>query len=282
MNAPEAEVVGQAVVELTREQVAMEPFLPDDLLQRTGDLEQEVTRARELANGVEVTNPEQAQVAVELTKRLAREKKAIEAERVNLTKPRRDAAEEIKSRYDELKAPIEEAEGIVRKALAGYQAEQDRIAKERKRLEDEERHRVEAEARAKREAAERAEREAAQLAAESKRAEDVQAAEELAAEARRDAEKAGVTEQAIQSTPPSKPAAAPKLAGFSTPERWEADVVDFAALPDTLPDGTPLKVVDTVALRKWMLDQVRVNGGVAPDLPGAKFEKRAGGSSVRT
>lgn len=282
MNTPPTEVADQTVAELTPEQVAMQPFLPDDLPQRTRDLEAEVARARELANGVEVTNPEQAAEAVELTKRLARERKAIEAESVERRKPRRDASEEIKSRYDALKEPIEEAEAIVRKVLEGYQAERDRIAKEKQRLEEAERARVEAEARAKREAAEKAEREAAELAAEAKSKEDAEAAAELAEEARRDAEKAGVTEQAIASTPPSKPAAAPKLAGFSIPKPWTPIVTDPTLVPDTLPDGTPLKVIDMVAARKYMHAYLDANGGQPPVVPGFEFKQIARGSSVTT
>jgi hypothetical protein len=256
----------------------MAEFLPADLSTLAEDVEAKVARARRLAETIEVTNAEEAAKARDLAIEINRTRKEIDAKRLALTKPRKDAAEEIKRVFDKARAPFDEVDEVVRKKLATYQAEREEEARERQRKIDEERERVEAEARQKREAAEKAEREAAALKIED--ADDQAVADELAAEARRDAEAAAVTETAIQSLPPDTPPAAPALAGFSQPKKWQAEVVDFAAVPDRLPDGTPLKVIDEVALRKWMLAVVKENGGVAPELPGCKFERKAAGTRV--
>lgn len=225
---------------------------------------------------------EDAKRANELLKTYTAESERFESERVELTKPRKDAAEFIKGQFDKAAEPFLKASSDLKTRLEAWQDAEAEKRREAQRLIDEERARVEAEAQAKREAAEKAEREAADLAAEAEAEEDAKAAAELAAEARRDAERAGVTEQAIQSLPAQASPPPPKLDGFVNREQWEPEVVDFSALPDTLPDGTPLKVVDTTALRKWMHAQLKVNGGVAPELPGAKFEKRPAGTTVRT
>lgn len=263
------------------EVIEANPFLPDNLPARKVDVDAEVAEARAKAESIQVTNQEEAKAALDLSKELNRQMKAIEDERVSLTKPRKDAAEEIKRRFDEMKAGHAAVDKIVRGKLSSYQAEEKRKAEERQRKAEEERQRVEAEARAKREAAEKAEREAEQMRREEQDAEDAKAAAELAAEARRDAERAQVTEQAIQSLPPDAPAAAPALSGFSERTKREAFVVDRAKLPDTLPDGTPLVVVDMVALRRWMDLQWTATGN-APELPGAEFKRVPAGTSVRT
>jgi len=259
---------------------AMAEFLPADLSTLAEDVEAKVARARGLAEAIEITNDEEAAKARDLAVEINRTRKEIDAKRLALTKPRKDAAEEIKRVFDKARAPFDKVDEVVRKKLATYQAEREEEARERQRKIDEERERVEREAREKREAAEKAEREAAELASESDDFDDQQVAEELAAEARRDAETAAVTETAIQSLPPDAPPAAPTLAGFTQPKKWQAEVVDFALVPDTLPDGTPLKVVDETTLRKWMYEQVKANGDVAPELPGCKFEKKAAGTQV--
>jgi hypothetical protein len=271
MTAPGTDVV---------EAPAYAEFLPDNLPTLEQAVEEKVAEARKLAESIEVTNEEEAKKARDLAQEINRQKKAIEAERVSLSKPRKDAAEEVKRRYDAVKAPFEEADKIVRDKLKAWQDAEEEKARERKRKIDEERKRVEEEARAQREAAEEAEREAEDLASGSDDFDDQQVAEELAAEARREAEAAAVTETAIQSLPPDAPPAAPALEGFSTPKQLVAEVVDLAAVPDYLPDGTPLRLVDMTALRKWGLAQEKANGGVLPELPGCKFERKATGTRV--
>lgn len=261
--------------------VEANPFLPDDLPQLIGSVEEEVAHARELAESIEVTDATQVEAAVKSSQEFNRRIKAIEAERVSLTKPRKDAAEEIKRRFDEVKAPYEAADKIVRDKVGAYNAEQKRKAEEEQRRLEEQRREAEAEAAAERKAAEEAEREATELAKEAEDDGDVQAAQELAEEAKRDAQGAQVIEQAVQSLPPQAPAAAPKLDGFSERTKWEAFVTDEAALPDKLPDGTPLKLVDMVALRRYG-NEVRKTTGSPPKLPGAEFKQVPAGTAVRT
>lgn len=258
--------------------VEANPFLPDDLPARATALEDEVKRAEELAEGIVVDSPESAEKARDALQAIKRQSDAIEAERKSLTKPRKDAAEEIKRVYDGLRKPFDTVGDVIKGTLSAYLKKVEEEARERQRLIDEERERVEREAREKREAAEQAEREAAELATEAEASEDDQAvAAELAAEAQREAERAAVTETAIQSLPADKPVEAPALAGFSQPKRLTAEVVDFALVPDHLPDGTPLKVVDMVALRKWALAQPKES---LPELPGCEFERKATGTRV--
>ncbi len=256
-------------------------LVPANLPTSPEDVEAEVARAREQAQSIIVDSEATAEAALELAKAVKRRAGEIKAERVSLTKPRKDAAEEIKRVYDGMEAPFLAVEKEVKGTIRAWEKAEEKRVEEAQQAAEEERARIEAEARAKREEAEQAEREAAELAGEQTSVEDRRAAEELAAEARREAERAQVTEQAIASLPPEQAAAPPKLKGFSSPKRWTATVVDFDALPDKLPDGTPLKVVDKVALDRWMHGQVKVNGGVAPELPGAKFEKVETGSAVR-
>jgi hypothetical protein len=256
-------------------------FVPDGLPSTLEPIEVWVERAREAVAGLKIETEEDAQEAAKLLKTFAAEVKRFEENRVALTKPRKDAAEFIKAQFDKAKAPFQQADADLRNRLAAWrEAEAEKRREEQRRI-DEERQRVEAEARARREAAEKAAREAAALAAEEE-GEDADVAAELAADAQREAQQASVVEQAVQSLPTQGPVAAPKLDGFIQREQWEPEVVDFDELPNALPDGTPLKVVDLSALRKWMHAELKENGGVAPVLPGARFEKRPAGTAVRT
>ncbi|HSC20271.1 MAG TPA: hypothetical protein VLC07_00920 [Solirubrobacterales bacterium] len=275
------EIVEAASTELVIPEEFAE-FVPDGLPTTVEKVEVWVARAKETVAAIEINSEEEAKRANELLKTYAREAKRFEDERVDLTKPRKDAAEFIKAHFDRASAPFLEAKADLKARLKAWQDAEAEKRREAQRRIEEERRRVEEEARTAREAAEQAAVEAAGMAAEAEGEEDAAVAAELAAEARRDAERAGVTEQAIQAVPAQAPVSAPKLDGFVNREQWEAEVVDFAALPDTLPDGTPLKVVDTSALRTWMYAQLKANGGVAPELSGAKFEKRPAGTSVRS
>jgi colicin import membrane protein len=273
MNAPGTDVAEVEPIELVQ-------LIPDNIPARAAAVEEEVRLAREKAETIIVDDQESAEAALELAKEVARQRKVIKAERVSLTKPRKDAAEEIKRRYDDMDAPFLEVEDVVKGKLSVYQAEQKRLADERQRAVEAEQARIEAEARAKREAAEQAEREAKELAEEDESPDAAAIAEQLAAEARADAESAAVVEDAIHSLPAGSPAAAPALKGFSTPERWTATVTDITLLPDFLPDGTPLKAVVMSALNGYM-HATRKATGKPPEMAGAEF-KPVTGSSVRT
>jgi hypothetical protein len=261
--------------------IEVNPFLPDDLPDLIGGVEEEVARAQELAESIEVGDDAQVKAALKCSQEFNRRLKAIEDERISLTKPRKDAAEEIKRRFDAVKAPYKAADKVIRDKISAHNAEERRKAEEEQRRIEEQRRKAEAKAVAERQAAEKAEREAAELAQEAEDDGDVRAAQELAEEAKREAQSAQVMEQAVQSLPPQAPAVAPKLDGFSERTKWEAFVTDEAALPDRLPDGTPLKVVDMVALRRHM-NEVRNATGSPPTLPGAEFKQVPSGTAVRT
>lgn len=273
MNAPGTDVAEVEVVELVQ-------LIPDSIPAKAEEVEAEVADARAKAETIIVDDQESAEAALEFVKALTRLEKQIESERVSLTKPRKDAAEEIKRRYDDMKAPVTAVKETARRKVDDWKAEEDRKAAERQRLVEEEQARVEREAREKREAAERAEREAEELAAEEEGPDAAAIAEQLKAEARAEAERAAVVEQAIRSVPAGSPAAAPALKGYSTPKRWVAEVTDITRLPDFLPDGTPLKQVVMSALSAHMHAVIKATGK-PPEMAGAEF-KQVSGSSVRT
>jgi hypothetical protein len=273
MTAP-----GTGVAEV--EPIELVQLIPDSIPAKAEEVEAEVADARAKAETIVVDDQESAESALEFVKALTRQERAIEAESKSLRKPRKDAAEEIKARYDDMKAPFSAVIETVRGTIKAWKDEEDRKAAERQRAVEEEQRRIEEEARAKREAAERAEREAEELAAEEEGPDAAAIAEQLAAEARADAERAAVTEKAIQSVPTGSPAAAPALKGFSTTNRWVAEVTDITQLPDFLPDRTPLKQVVMSAMNAHMHAVIKATGK-PPEMAGAEF-KQASGSVVRT
>lgn len=270
---------GTDVVETTATDLAIPAefaeFVPDDLPRSTDAVEVWVQRARETVEAIEIKTEEDAKKAVQLLATYRREDKRFEDERVDLTKPRRNAADFIKKQFDKARAPFVEAATVLDQSIAKWEQEEAARRAEAQRLIDQARRAAEAKARTEREAAEKAAQEAADLAAESDDEEDAAVAAELQAEAERDAERAGGTERAILSVPPDPPPAPPKLAGLSRPQTLVVEVVDPDAVPDYLPDGTPLKVVDTVALRRWALDQSKANDGELPTLPGARIARES-------
>jgi hypothetical protein len=256
-------------------EVEMVQLIPDSIPAKAEEVEAEVTRARAQAETIVVDDRESAESALEFVKALKRQAADIEAESKSLRKPRKDAAEEIKRRYDDMKAPFTEVIAVVTEKVRVQKQKEDDEAAERQRRAEEEQRRVEAEARKKREAAEQEEREARELAEEEETPDAAAIAEQMAAGARSNAESAAVVEKAIQSVPAGSSAAAPKLKGFSTPERWIAEVTDITKLPDFLPDGTPLKQVVMSALNAHMHATLKATGK-PPEMPGAKFEQKAG------
>jgi colicin import membrane protein len=255
-------------------------FMPENIPAKAEAVEAEVAAAREKAESIVVDDQESAEAALEFVKAMKRQADGIKAERVSLTKPRKDAAEEIKRRYDDMGAPFLEVVEVVKATIGEWKAERDRKAAERQRAVEAEQQRIETEARAKREAAEQAEQEARELAEEDESPDASAIAEQLAAEARAEAESAAVVEDAIRAVPAGSPASAPALKGFSTPKRWVAEVTDITLLPDFLPDGTPLKAVVMSALSAYMHAVIKATGR-PPEMAGAKFEQTTG-SSVRT
>lgn len=281
MTAPGTEVVEREVA-AGMEDIAPEvrEFVPATIPAKAEEVEAKVARAREQAETIVVDDQQSAEAALEFVKSLTRLEKDLEAERKALTKPRKDAAELIKGRYDDMRAPVLAVIDTVKATIKVWKDEEDRKAAERQRAVEAEQARIEAEARAKREVAEREEREARELAEEDESPDAAAIAEQLASEARAEAESAAVVEQAIQSVPAGSPAAAPKLKGFSTPQRWVAEVTDITLLPDFLPDGTPLKQVVMSALNAHMHATLKATGK-PPEMPGAEF-KQVSGSQVRS
>jgi hypothetical protein len=260
----------------------VQEFLPADLDQLVTSGEGDVARARALAESVQVDDEESAETATALLRKVIAERKAIEKKRVSLTKPRKDAAELIKGRFDKVIAPFKEVEDVLRGTVKTYldeverrrQEEQARLEREREERERQEREKREAEEQAAREAQAAKEREAAEareLAAEDPDLEEL--AEETAAEAA----EASTAAEAISSLPdptlPRAEVAAPaKPEGAGTSAHWEFEVTDIRQVPDFLPDGTPLKSILTAALRQYMHDTVKETGK-PPEMPGVEFKK---------
>jgi hypothetical protein len=271
MNAP-AEVLANA-------------FLPVDLAQHVASVEERVDNARELAASIVVESDDDAAKASKLLIALARQDKDAEAKRRELVKPREGAVKEINRAFKEAAAPYKELQtGLRTKVQAWTELQEQRQREEQERLDREAEEREaklraerEAEEKAKREAAERAQREARE--AEELAAEDPEY-EELVDETRDTAEAARLDAAATEALPdPIVPRAhvapAANPSGISTPKRWVAEVTDIAKVPDFLPDGTPLKVVMTAALNRYMHDTIKATGK-PPEMPGAKFEQKAG------
>lgn len=267
MNPPGTDVAEVEAPELVQ-------LIPDDIPAKAEAVEAEVAEARAKAETIVVDDQESAEAALKFVQALTRQEREIEAESKSLRKPRKDAAEEIKARYDDMKAPFTAVIDTVRTTIRAWKDEEDRKAAERQRIVEEEQARVEREAREKREAAERAEREAEELAEEEEGPDAAAIAEQLKAEARADAERAGVVEKAIQSVPAGSPAAAPALKGFSTPKRWQIKSIDASQLPAEylMPDEKAI----TEAMREGVREIKR-----PPEIPGVVFEQVTG-SSVRT
>jgi hypothetical protein len=270
-------------------------LVPTDIDARTAEVERQVAQARAQAEAIQVRNPDEEDVAAAALRQIKQREKAAEAERVALTKPLNDHVKEINRKFKEAAAPYDAAAEIIKGKVGTYRAEQDRIRREEEaRLEEERRkrealarelrERTEAEERAKREQAEREAREAEEEARKAKDAADREAAEALAAEARAKAQEAEVAESAIASLPEVQlpravVEAAPKAEGVIDTKRWEPVITDLAAVPDYLPDGTPLKEVCTGPLRRYMHAYIKEHG-FPPAMPGVQF-KRVSSQAVR-
>jgi hypothetical protein len=279
MTAPGTEVL-EATPNGEVAEVELVELIPASIPAKAEEVVAEVAAARAKAETIVVDDRESAEAALEFVKALKRQTGAIETETKSLRKPRKDAAEEIKRRYDGMQAPFNEVIAVVTEKVRVQKEKEDAEAAERQRLVEEEQARIETEARQKREAAEREEREARELAEEEDTPDAAAITEQMAADAHANAERAAVVELAIQSVPAGSPAAAPALKGFSTPKRWVAEVSDITQLPYTLPDGTPLLQVIQSALTAHMHAVIKVTGQ-PPEMPGAEF-KQVSGSSVRT
>lgn len=271
-------------------------IVPADLDARAAEVERQVAQARAQAEAIEVRNDAENNVAAQLLKEIARRRKESEAERTSLVKPLNDHVKLINQKFKDASAPYDEADRIVRGKVSTYQEAQERIRREeearleaerqeREREAREAREKQEAEARAVREKAEKEAREAEELRRQAKDEADREVAEALAEEAREKAQEAQTAESAIASLPevslPKAVVEAPaKQDGIANRTKREPFIVDREKLPRTLPDGTPLEVVDMVALRRWMNAEWTATGE-PPELPGAEFKRVPDGLTVK-
>lgn len=272
-------------------------LIPTEAGAKADQVAREVAAAKAQAEALQVVDQASADQCAALLRGIARRRKAAEAERKALKEPVLEAGRRIDGLFKDAMGPFDAVDGVARRKLNDYNAERERIRREeeerlererqeRERKAREARERQETEEREKRERAEREHREAEEEARKAKDAEDKAAAEALAEEARQKAEEARTAESAIASLPEvSLPKAvveaAPKQEGISGRTKREAFITDRSKLPETLPDGTPLVVVDMVALRRWMNERWTATGE-PPMLPGAEFKRVPDGMAVRS
>jgi len=98
-----------------------------------------------LANRITVETVKQEEKAYDGLKEISSALKHIESERKKITKPLDDSKKAIQTLFKQLKAPFEEADGIIREKILDFHEEQERIAElerlalEKKQREAEER-----------------------------------------------------------------------------------------------------------------------------------------------
>ncbi len=200
--------------------------------------------ALQIAEGTRIDSPDMLNVVADELKTLKARAKALEEQRVAITKPLDEAKKAVMNLFRPALEYLGQAEYVYKGAIADYQR---RIAEERRR------EQAAAEERARKER-ERLEALAAKQAAAGK--------EERAAETLARAEAA-----ALAVAPPTMEA--PKAAGISTRKKYSAEVVDKAELLRFVlatPMFMNLIVVDQSALNKIAAAQ-----GEAFALPGCKL-----------
>jgi fused signal recognition particle receptor len=128
------------------------------------EVDQQVHEVVGAALALEVRTTAEAQAATEVLSTIAVERKRSEEARQFLVRPLNEHVKAINARFKTAAEPLDEADGVVRRKLLAYRAEQERVrAAEQARLDAErvERERQEAERRAVEEAEARAAREVA-------------------------------------------------------------------------------------------------------------------------
>jgi colicin import membrane protein len=192
-----------------------------------------------------VTSPEAALAAGEdlkLVKALARQ---LEEKRTAITGPINKALKEVNALFKPAQEWLAEAERLLKSALLGFQADQNRIAREAQAKADQE-------ARKERE---KLEQQAARAEIKGK----IEKAEEL-------------RDQAQAQVAPIVSSAEPKLSGIVTRETWKAEVTDKLAFVKHVVEARP----DLIAL--ILIDQASLNAQArslkdALDLPGVRAVK---------
>jgi hypothetical protein len=178
--------------------------------------------AKELALAIAVDDDSTLSYAAEELTKIAGAGKQLTALRMQYTKPLDEAKAEIMDLFRPAADMLGEAEGLLRKAVNGYQT---------KRAQEAATARAKAEALARTER-EKTEREAREAAAELKRLAEAGAKPEELQQAAQAADAAQeVAEQAAIAPPPMLPATeAPKVSGISSRQVWKFEVTDLAAL----------------------------------------------------
>lgn len=178
--------------------------------------------ARELALAISVDDDSTLSYAAEELGKIAGAGKQLTALRMQYTKPLDEAKAEIMDLFRPAADMLGEAEGLLRKAVNGYQTKRAQEAAEA-------RAKAEKLARAEREKTEREAREAAAKVAELAKA---GAAHEVVQQAAQKAEAAAEAAEVAAIAPPPMPVVAEpaKVSGISSRETWKFEVTDLAAL----------------------------------------------------
>lgn len=202
-------------------------------------LQPEVGKLTTFANSLVIKTQEGYAVAGRYLTTVKGLLKKIEDARTRVTKPLLEAQRELNAQANEAKAPLLEAETLIKRSMSAYTDEQLRLQREEQRKRDE---------------AARKERE--KLAEQARRA-----------EATGKPEKAAALEQRAEAVvAPVIYRAPPKVSGIVTREVWKYEIVDASALPReyTMPDDTRIGGVvrsmkgDTniTGVRVWSENQI--------------------------
>lgn len=227
-----------------------------EVLEAVDLVEQSVALAREQAEAILVTNPQQAVAAAEILKENKAKKKEAEEKRTALTGPMNATLKEYNRLFKQAVAPIEVADDIVRKKLAAYQAEQDKIRAAAAAKAEEERQAAERKAAEERAAAEEVAAKA-KAAAEAEQNEKArEAAEKAQAEAEVKLRESKAAEVATRVAKPEPVPAPQKLEGVSTRKIWKHEIVSQFDVP------REYTMINEQAIRSAISDGVREIPGV--------------------
>lgn len=201
--------------------------------------------SKAVAEAYDVTDVDMAREASLELERLSKMEKRLEEVRVSITKPAREIVENTNGFFKPFILALQESQKIIKGRLLTWNAEQQRLADEARRRQEEEarrarqeaeekaaaaRAKAEAEARAAAQRAEEERQRAAKLEAEGKAREAAAAAaaaakhEQKAANAIETGEaKAQEAALAAAAATVAAPIEAPKVAGFTTRDNWIAE-----------------------------------------------------------
>ena len=229
------------------------------------------TRALTFIESFEIASTEDYALAADELHSIKAKSRSLEDQRTNITGPINAALKAVNALFRGPADTLACAESMLKSKMLVWDQEQRRIAAEAQRVLDEavaaERRRLEAEAQVLRLQVESA----AAAATQAQASGDTAAAEQLHAEVQRKAAEAqAVSLSAAVITAPSVAAPA-KVAGISSRQKLDFEVVDLHALVCHIaqhPDLVALLMVDSVKLRAY------VRGlGAACALPGVKVSE---------